>query len=73
MKIRITIISAAVLILAACTAKVPYGETVSLDSATLMDKIKGGWYGQTIGCTYGGPTEFKYKGGIIMEEIPILH
>ena len=52
MKIRITIISA-ILLLTACTAKVPYGETVSLDNATLMDKIKGGWYGQTIGCTYG--------------------
>ena len=66
---HITIIS--VLLLASCTAKVPYGQTVSLDSATLMDKIRGGWYGQTIGCTYGGPTEFKYKGGLIMEEIPI--
>ena len=30
----------------------------------LMDKIKGGWAGQTIGCTYGGPTEFKYNGTI---------
>ena len=61
------------LILTACTCKpaIPYGETVKMDSATLMDKIRGGWYGQTIGCTYGGPTEFKYKGGIIMEEIPI--
>jgi len=25
-----------------------------------MDKIKGGWAGQTIGCTYGSPTEFKH-------------
>ena len=54
-----------------CTVKVPYGKTLSLDSATLMDKIRGGWYGQTIGCTYGGATEFKYKGGLIVEEIPI--
>ncbi|MBR3744980.1 MAG: ADP-ribosylglycohydrolase family protein [Bacteroidales bacterium] len=60
-------------LLTACTTapKVPYGQTVKMDDATLMDKIRGGWYGQTIGCTYGGPTEFKYKGGIIMEEIPI--
>ena len=60
-------------LLAACTSapKVPYGQTVKMDDATLMDKIRGGWYGQTIGGTYGGPTEFKYKGGIIMEEIPI--
>ena len=59
--------------LAACSQapKVPYGQSVSLDQASLMDKIRGGWYGQTIGCTYGGPTEFKYKGGLIMEEIPL--
>ena len=37
-----------------------------------MDKIKGGWAGQTIGCTYGGPTEFKYKGGIIHDQRPIV-
>ena len=62
-----------VLLLAACSQvpKVPYGKAVSIDKAVLMDKIRGGWYGQTIGCTYGGPTEFKYKGGLIMEEIPI--
>ena len=49
-------------VLTACTSspKVPYGQTVKIDDATLMDKIQGGWYGQTIGCTYGGPTEFKY-------------
>ena len=70
MKTSITIISS-LLLLAACTAKVPYGQTVTMDDATLMDKIKGGWYGQTIGCTYGGPTEFKYKGGLMMDEIPI--
>lgn len=62
-----------VLLAAACSQApgIPYGSKVILDSETLMDKIRGGWYGQTIGCTYGGPTEFKYKGGIIMEEIPI--
>ena len=61
------------LLIAACTSapKVPYGKTVKMDDATLMDKIRGGWYGQTIGCTYGGPTEFKYKGGIIPDTISI--
>ena len=34
---------------------------------TLKDKIKGGWARQTIGCTYGGPTEFKFKGSIIQD------
>lgn len=50
---------------------VPYGQIVEIDQATMEDKIRGGWFGQTIGCTYGGPTEFKYKGSIINDEIPI--
>ena len=60
-------------LLTACTSapNVPYGKKVTMDGATLMDKIRGGWYGQTIGCTYGGPTEFKYKGGIIPDTISI--
>lgn len=37
----------------------------------LLDKIKGGWAGQTIGCTYGGPTEFKYPGTMINDNISI--
>lgn len=55
----------------ASMAQLPYGKEFCLDKATLLDKIKGGWAGQTIGCTYGGPTEFKYKGGIIPSEEPI--
>lgn len=50
---------------------IPYGTTVEIDEATMLDKIRGGWFGQTIGCTYGGPTEFKYKGSIINDEIEI--
>ena len=38
----------------------------------LMDKIKGGWAGQLIGCTYGGPTEFRYQGQRIPDDVPIL-
>ena len=37
----------------------PLETTLSKD--VLLDKIKGGWAGQTIGCTYGGPTEFRYS------------
>lgn len=33
--------------------------TVTLTRDVLLDKIKGGWAGQTIGVTYGGPTEFR--------------
>ena len=34
----------------------------------LEDKVRGGWFAQTIGCTYGGPTEFKFKGGLMQDE-----
>ena len=46
-------------------------DKVTLTKAQLLDKIKGGWAGQTIGCTYGGPTEFKYPGTMIQDYIPI--
>lgn len=44
---------------------------VTLTQSRLMDKIKGGWAGQTIGCTYGGPTEFRYPGTMIQDYIPV--
>jgi hypothetical protein len=46
-------------------------ETVMLSQDVLRDKIKGGWAGQTIGVTFGGPTEFRYNGTIIQDYIPI--
>ena len=39
-----------------------YPKSVTFSRAELMNKIKGGWAGQTIGVTYGGPTEFRYLG-----------
>ena len=35
-------------------------QLVQLTKEQLKDKIKGGWAGQTIGVTYGGPYEFKF-------------
>jgi len=46
-------------------------ETVTLSKEVLLDKIKGGWAGQTIGCTYGGPTEFRFNGTMIQDYVPI--
>lgn len=46
-------------------------QAVTWTPAQLRDKIKGGWAAQTIGVTYGGPTEFQYKGTLIPEHIPI--
>lgn len=44
---------------------------ITLSKEKLLDKIKGGWAGQTIGCTYGGPTEFRYQGTMIQDYVPI--
>ena len=46
-------------------------DTVTMTKSELLDKIKGGWAGQTIGCTYGGPTEFKFRGTMIQDYVPI--
>lgn len=40
-------------------------EKVSMTPETLKDKIKGGWAGQVIGVTFGGPTEFRFNGTMI--------
>lgn len=53
------------------TTKITIPPQVTLSKEKLMDKIKGGWAGQTIGCTYGGPTEFKFNGTMIQDYIPI--
>ncbi len=59
------ILSVALPVLAA--AQAPTTTTV----AVLRDKIKGGWAGQTIGVTFGGPTEFRYNGTMIPDYTPI--
>lgn len=46
-------------------------QTVRLTKDALRDKIKGGWAGQTIGVTFGGPTEFRYRGTMIQDYTPI--
>lgn len=51
------------------TASIPAQVTISKEK--LMDKIKGGWAGQVIGCTYAGPTEFKFNGTMIQDYVPI--
>ena len=43
---------------------------VKMTKQALQDKIRGAWAGQVIGCTYGGPTEFKYS-NFIPDAYPI--
>ena len=52
-------------------ATTPQAKTVRLSTDRLRDKIKGGWAGQTIGVTFGGPTEFRYRGTMIGDDTPI--
>ena len=39
--------------------------TIEISKKVLIDKIKGGWAGQTIGVTFGGPYEFRFNGTFI--------
>lgn len=41
--------------------------TFTISKEALRDKISGGWAGQTIGVTFGGPTEFRFKGTMIQD------
>jgi hypothetical protein len=54
-----------------CSNNTSIPETYVITKSQLLDKIKGAWAGQTIGCTYGGPTEFRYNGTMIQDYIPI--
>src|SRR4028119_1542649 len=45
--------------------------TLKLTKENLKDKIMGGWAGQTIGVTFGGPYEFKYLGSFIGDYQPL--
>lgn len=60
----------AAVILGACSgAAEPEFREIPL--AELEDKVAGGWAGQMIGVSYGGPTEFRHRESIIPEnELP---
>jgi len=45
--------------------------TVTVEAEVIRDKIKGGWVGQVVGCTYGGPTEFVWLGTWIQDYVPL--
>lgn len=65
--------SLAVLMLCSCSNSYESGlpKKAEFSREQLMDKIKGGWAGQTIGVSYGGPTEFHYKGCMIPDSVEI--
>lgn len=47
------------------------GETVRMTRDALLDKIRGGWTGQAVGCAFGGPTEFRFKSTFIPDYQPL--
>ena len=56
---------------AATGRKADLNGNVTISKVRLLDKIKGGWAGQAIGCTYGGPTEFRFQSTFIHDYQPI--
>ncbi|MBD5224453.1 MAG: ADP-ribosylglycohydrolase family protein [Bacteroidales bacterium] len=54
-----------------CTKAEAVPDEFTITKENLLDKIKGGWAGQVLGCTYGGPTEFVYRGTMMQDYIPI--
>lgn len=46
-------------------------QSLKLTTDQLMDKIKGGWAGQTIGVVFGAPYEFKFTGSYVQDYQPV--
>nr|HPF52490.1 ADP-ribosylglycohydrolase family protein [Draconibacterium sp.] len=59
------------IVLLSCKSTYKNEESFPISKSELQDKIKGGWAGQVIGCTYGGPTEFRYLGKMISDTVSI--
>ena len=74
MKNLLSFISVLFLTLAGCNSDnqtgsmLKGGDEIVLEKSVLRDKIMGGWAGQVIGCTYGGPTEFRFKGTMVPDD-----
>lgn len=66
-KILISAIIAFAELTALCQPK-----TITLSKDELRDKIMGGWAGQTIGVTFGGPYEFRFNGTFIQDYQPLV-
>lgn len=68
---KTTIFLCIITLFVSCNQTYKDGDICDMSISELQDKIKGGWAGQTIGCTYGGHTEFQYNGTIINDYVPI--
>ncbi len=59
-----TFFTSSLLVLILCNA-IAQSSVIKISKKVLQDKIKGGWAGQTIGVTFGGPYEFRFQGTFI--------
>lgn len=50
----------------------PAPKVITFTKEQLKDKIMGGWAGQTIAVTFGGPYEFRFDGTFIQDYQPLL-
>jgi hypothetical protein len=53
------------------TGKTKMPEKISMTKTELLNKVKGGWAGQVIGVTYGGPTEFRYLAKMVPDSVEL--
>ena len=60
-----------IILVLASIAVTSSAKKITISREVLADKIKGGWAGQTFGCAFGGPTEFKWKDQIIPDNVNI--
>jgi len=73
MKTKITLLVAGLsfIMLFSCKEAPRVPGNVEITKQELMNKIKGGWAGQTIGVCYGLPTEFRYRKKIIPDSVQL--
>jgi hypothetical protein len=67
----VMLITVSMLTMAACSTGGAGEKTVTMTKAELLNKVKGGWAGQVIGVTYGGPTEFRYLSQMIPDSVEL--
>ncbi|GJG30651.1 hypothetical protein PRBRB14_15300 [Hallella multisaccharivorax DSM 17128] len=61
-----------ILMLAVTFAMAPtFAKDLAVSKTELMNKIKGGWAGQTIGVVFGAPYEFKFTGSYVQDYQPV--
>ncbi|MBL7856767.1 MAG: ADP-ribosylglycohydrolase family protein [Cyclobacteriaceae bacterium] len=69
--IRLLNVLIIVIVAISCSQSQQQHDRVVLSRETLRDKIMGGWAGQTIGVTFGGPYEFRFQGAFIADYQPL--